>query len=288
MGIGNNIKLYRVKANLTQRELADELHVSFQAVSKWENDEAEPSFDTVKDMARLLKCSIDELFGVEREKEEPKVVERVIIEKPAKQMLALCENCNKPIYDQSDLFRFEYQVGHRSGRHTRYEKMTKVLCKKCNEDRLKEEARIAEEKERERRGNIYKKRIKSFIYPALAFIALLAISIGIYVSGDSKTGTFTLVLAFLAYFFLATMILNNTYLIDMWLDIASWGFIRMPGVIMEFSLEGIIIGIVIKIILWLFGILLALFVMAIATAICSVFAIFTYPVALKRNFQYVR
>lgn len=36
--IGNYIKKQRTSLNLTQKDLADELHISFQAVSKWEND----------------------------------------------------------------------------------------------------------------------------------------------------------------------------------------------------------------------------------------------------------
>ena len=84
------------------------------------------------------------------------------------------------------------------------------------------------------------------------------------------------------------MILNNTFVTDVWLEIGPWGFVTMPGVIMEFSLEGILIGIAIKIILWFFGILLALLAMAAATAVCMVLSIFTYPVALSRNFKYVK
>ena len=80
MGIGKNIKLHRVKNNLTQKDLAEKLHISYQAVSKWEKDESEPSFDTVKEMAKIFGCSIDELFGVE--KEEPKKEETIrVIEK---------------------------------------------------------------------------------------------------------------------------------------------------------------------------------------------------------------
>ena len=241
-------------------------------------------------MAKIFNCSIDELFGVEKEEKEPvkKVVEKVIIERPAKQMLALCENCNKQIYDQNDLIRYHYKEAYRVSRSTRYEDKTKILCKKCNDQRLAEEARIAAEKERERKANIKKKRIKSFVYPSLFAILFIIMSIVSFAQGDAKAGAGMLIIGIMGYFFIATMILNNTYLTDMWLEIASWGFIRMPGVIMEFSLEGILIGIAIKIVLWIFGILLALAVMGVATLICAVFAIFTYPVALNRNFKYIR
>ncbi|MBR1747053.1 MAG: helix-turn-helix transcriptional regulator [Clostridia bacterium] len=46
--IGNYIKELRIKNNLMQTELADQLCISFQAVSKWELGE------TVPDTAILL------------------------------------------------------------------------------------------------------------------------------------------------------------------------------------------------------------------------------------------
>ena len=50
MEIGLKIKEYRTKAGLIQKDLADELHVTYQAVSRWENDDVEPSFDMLKDL----------------------------------------------------------------------------------------------------------------------------------------------------------------------------------------------------------------------------------------------
>lgn len=38
--IGNYIKKQRTSLNLTQKDLADELHISFQAVSKWETGDS--------------------------------------------------------------------------------------------------------------------------------------------------------------------------------------------------------------------------------------------------------
>ena len=38
MTIGNNIKRLRIKKGLTQKDLADKIHVTFQAVSRWENN----------------------------------------------------------------------------------------------------------------------------------------------------------------------------------------------------------------------------------------------------------
>lgn len=42
MNIGSTISELRKKANMTQSEVAEQLGVSFQAVSKWERDESLP------------------------------------------------------------------------------------------------------------------------------------------------------------------------------------------------------------------------------------------------------
>ena len=51
--IGNNIILYRKKMNLTQKDLGDMLNVSPQAVSKWENGQAEPDTSTIKKLCQI-------------------------------------------------------------------------------------------------------------------------------------------------------------------------------------------------------------------------------------------
>lgn len=102
MGIGPKIKEFRNKAGLTQKDLADQLHVTYQAVSRWENGDAEPSIETLKEMCVILNCSIEELFEMEK-KEEPKgeekitVVDKIAVQEP-KPILGVCEQCNHPIY----------------------------------------------------------------------------------------------------------------------------------------------------------------------------------------------
>jgi len=40
INIGEKIKNYRKKKEITQEQLADSLHISFQAISKWERGDA--------------------------------------------------------------------------------------------------------------------------------------------------------------------------------------------------------------------------------------------------------
>lgn len=42
--ISDNIKNQRTKKGLTQKDLADRLHVTPQAISRWEKGDVEPSF----------------------------------------------------------------------------------------------------------------------------------------------------------------------------------------------------------------------------------------------------
>ena len=87
MTVGQKIKELRHKKSITQKGLAERLNVSFQTVSKWENDENEPDVSTLKELAKIFGCSVDELLGLETPKaEEPAPIKQPIEEKPAKSM----------------------------------------------------------------------------------------------------------------------------------------------------------------------------------------------------------
>ncbi|MBQ7848003.1 MAG: helix-turn-helix transcriptional regulator [Clostridia bacterium] len=63
--IGKNIKELRQKAGLTQRALANDLQVSVQAVSKWEQGRSYPDLPLLPLIASCFSVSIDELFKIE-------------------------------------------------------------------------------------------------------------------------------------------------------------------------------------------------------------------------------
>lgn len=65
-----NIKKYRIKANLTQKELADKLGVSFQTVSKYENGINEPDLSTLRLMSVIFGCPLVDLIGDEEPRTE--------------------------------------------------------------------------------------------------------------------------------------------------------------------------------------------------------------------------
>ena len=57
-----NIKRLRRKAGLTQMQLAWHLNVEKNTVSMWETGCAKPSVDKLPLLAKLLGCTIDELY----------------------------------------------------------------------------------------------------------------------------------------------------------------------------------------------------------------------------------
>lgn len=61
--MGQIIRRLRKERNLTQEELAEQLGVTFQAVSKWENDTGMPDISQVVPIAHVFGVSTDVLFG---------------------------------------------------------------------------------------------------------------------------------------------------------------------------------------------------------------------------------
>ncbi len=61
--IGRYIQHLRKKAGMTQKELAEKLSISFQAVSKWENGDALPDTGILLDLCNALDTTADKLLN---------------------------------------------------------------------------------------------------------------------------------------------------------------------------------------------------------------------------------
>ena len=66
--LGTRIAEQRRKMNLTQDQLAEQMGVSSQAVSKWENDLSCPDISLLPSLSDLFGISIDELLRGESQK----------------------------------------------------------------------------------------------------------------------------------------------------------------------------------------------------------------------------
>lgn len=65
--LNDNLKLARKKAGLTQKDVAEKLFVTHQAVQRWEAGiGSEPSISRLVQMADIYKITLDELIKGER------------------------------------------------------------------------------------------------------------------------------------------------------------------------------------------------------------------------------
>ena len=102
--IGKRIQAIRKERGLTQKQLAEQLGVTPQAVSKWETDESCPDISILPVLANALGVSTDELLGAEARSRNIPVKEGEIVEPE--------EDREK---DGHGDFHFEFEAGKLGG-----------------------------------------------------------------------------------------------------------------------------------------------------------------------------
>ncbi len=61
--ISKKLKSYRYERSITQRQLADMLGISSQAISKWEREECCPDIAFLPVLADAIGCTVDDFFA---------------------------------------------------------------------------------------------------------------------------------------------------------------------------------------------------------------------------------
>ena len=82
--IGEKISELRKGKKMTQEQLAEIMHVSSEAVSKWENDLSTPDLPILVQLADYFQVSLDEI--VRPQKEQPVRYVDQVTKKPMEQM----------------------------------------------------------------------------------------------------------------------------------------------------------------------------------------------------------
>jgi len=295
MTLGQKIKKLRTEKNLTQKDLADRLYVTFQTVSKWENDENEPDVSTLRELAKVFECSLDYLLSedekvVEVEPEPEPVVAPTPVE-PIRETIVIhqkelhvCERCKKDI-PENDLEMEDILVRHGSrGRSAVYRQA--YYHKDCLELEHKEKA----ERERIARNAKAKRSKKlSFGWGIAGGVATLAICLGVFIGVEACRNTLGIAgLIFLSiglsYLVFADLycIISGSYVGEIFEAVAGWS-IRMPGVIFSWDIDGIAWAIAMKIGLAILGFMLGVAVLLLAIGISGIFASVSFPFILIHN-----
>ncbi len=271
--IGQNIKRLRLENHMTQKELADRLFVTAQAVSRWENSEVEPSLKTLAELAKIFGVSTDEILGVaeenddlfeeksseeqeERAEDESFEDKKHYEERP--QILALCEKCNNPIYNVSDIVRFrDEKTGAKA-----------IRCKTCDQiikKALAEQARRRAEEEKNKKIKRAKNALTKNIILAVCFVVIGILCIPVQ-------GFISVISALVPLFcFFGCIIFRNTFFGRMLYEILFW---HDPS---DMDLG------MLNLLLWLFDLLILVVSALVAFSVGLLVAPFLYPFAVIRN-----
>jgi transcriptional regulator with XRE-family HTH domain len=70
--VNTMIKLLRTEKGMNQEQLAEQLHVTRQAISSWETGKTQPDIDTLTRIAELFDVSVEQLiYGKTYDKAHP-------------------------------------------------------------------------------------------------------------------------------------------------------------------------------------------------------------------------
>ena len=72
--IGNTLKKLRLTKGLTQEEVATQLGISPQSISKWERGDTYPDISVLPEIALFFKVTVDDLLGVNKAENEEKLI----------------------------------------------------------------------------------------------------------------------------------------------------------------------------------------------------------------------
>jgi DNA-binding XRE family transcriptional regulator len=294
MTLGQKLKKLRTEKGLTQKDLADQLHVTFQTVSKWESDTNEPDFSTLKELSKLLDCSIEYLFSddelsVEIEDSTPEVEEVSVV--PVRTKIGVCRDCGKELFDD-DLV---HTVERKSAGGTKEMVTVCDECFKKHEDEINRRAKEIEDSMKpapKKVGtgpfhkitdrNDSKPLIWSIIIGAIALIVTLIVCI---VNSSSVGIGWTIGAPILiGYFFLSTIycIFTASFVSDVFMTVAGWS-IRFPGLIFTWDLEGFMWLIAMKILFFVLGVMFGVFVFLLALSLSAFLSFFSFIPLLIYN-----
>jgi len=277
MTLGEKIRHYRTLANLTQKDFADQVNVTAQAVSRWEQDIVEPSIQTLKRMSGIFNVSLDEFLSnsyVPKQEEAPTqpspapiIIQQVSQEKTDnRRTIGVCEHCNRPILEGETIHR--HRIGIRNAHQL-------VLCEACNQKRNLsiQTAKVNKTK---------KNRFWAFFWGLLFGVPFLYAAISGFLNGELTFEAFLtgLGVSYVLFSFFFTYVMKNNFIHSFFWEITSWGFVRLPGIIFSFDIDGLIFLITAKIVLFFIGIGIALIAGSFALILSLLLSGFVLPFSL--------
>lgn len=265
---GKIIAQLRREHNMTQAELGAKLNVTYQAVSKWENDQSQPDFATMAQIAELFHVPLTIFLSGE----ENETAVATAAAESVEPVLGYCTVCGNAV--RQDNVAQQRPV---------------LICKDCVEAdarRKEEEARAAEQqKERQEQGRRFankRTRNRGLIWGAVIALVVMILVAVFYAIGGGTAGAgivAVLITGIFIYTFVAQMFWGGFVF-----ETCLFGgkIIGTPGVIFSFDLDGFIFLIVMKVIFALLKLFIFLITFVFFAIVSILLSPFTFVPALIR------
>lgn len=269
---GKIIAQLRREHNMTQAELGAKLNVTYQAVSKWENDQSQPDFATMAQIAELFHVPLTIFLGGE----EKETAVAAAAAESAEPVLGYCTVCGNAV--RQDNVAQQRPV---------------LICKDCVEAdarRKEEEARAAEQqKERQEQGRkLANKRTRNrgLIWGGVIALVVMILVAVFYAIGGGTAGAgivAVLITGIFVYTFSSQMFWGGFIF-----ETCLFGgkIIGTPGIIFSFDLDGFIFLIVMKVIFALLKLFIFLITFVFFAIVSILLSPFTFVPALIRVSQH--
>ena len=278
---GKIIAKLRKENNMTQAELGTHLNVTYQAVSKWENDQSQPDFSTMVQIAELFHVPLTVFMNTadaEQAISDATQEKSEETEQTAPAVIGYCKACGNAVTEQT-LGR-QYPT---------------LLCNQCLAQAIKrkeqeEAAKAAEAQKKaaetarkiaalkyEARSSRKKGLIWAAVITGLMLIATIIMTVSKEIAEDD------IVVAFVSPLFCFTFV-SQLFWHGKIVDMLLFGgkIVGMPGVIFTLSLDGLFFLIGVKILFALLRMAIFLITFLISAAIAFLISPFTFIPALVR------
>lgn len=293
MTLGQKIKKLRIEKGLTQKDLADQVHVTFQTVSKWEKDENEPDVSTLRELAKLFGCSMDYLLSEDETETPEEVVEEPVVapvEPVTKTIiihqkeLHVCERCKKDIPE--DELEMEQVCTRPAGRGHSATYRQAYYHKSCLAELRKERA---EADRRAKAAKAARSKKLSFGWGIAGGVVALVITLLILLltpaCKEAVHPAIAVLLSILAGYGIFAMlycIISGSYIGEVFVWCAGLS-IKFPGLIFSWDLEGFAWLIAMKILFAVLGFLIGVFALLFAIALSAALGMVSFPFVLIHN-----
>ena len=316
MAIGNNLKKLRVNKGMTQKDLADSLNVSSQAVSRWENDEVEPDISTLSKLSSIFEVPVDAIInGNFEKKEEPAdntaevaaVAATVAAVAKTKEDTHICEACapkptttsapasatpptSNPIIDPNRVVGTCAACGKTLHVCDHYKEVNVPAGTTHHRGHTSHHGAytkyycekcyaLREKGKLNYDGSAPKMGKKRLIFGLIFGIAVLIGSMIGFLAGTNMSvaaGIFLPVLLGYGVFAEIYCLFTDCYIGDVFMEVASWS-IKFPGIIFSFDLDGLAFLIVMKILFAIIGFFIGVAVFLLAVVLSTFLSLFTFP-----------